>query len=178
MNNSSTDSSQPAASPAESIRPLSGSIGPLAGNLLRDPTMDAWGAWFVTAARLQTELDARLKRDAGISLVDFNMLMALAEAPAHTLRMSELASAIAFSAPRLNYRVAQAVEAGWVLKTACAEDKRAHNVTLRQPGMEVFVRAGRMHREQIRQVFDPVLHPGDAEVLVRVSREVEGRLGR
>lgn len=144
-------------------------------NLLADENLEAFSAWFLNAARLQTALDSALKRDAGISLVDFNMLLALAEAPEHTLQMSQLAAQVAFSAPRLNYRVAQCEKAGWMRKTECSEDKRAHNIELTDAGLNTYVHAGAIHREQIRRVFDPALRPGDAHVITRVSSEV-GRL--
>lgn len=176
MNSSSTaDETQrtdPAADPVAMGAACAGPRGDPQNNLLRDQNLEAWGAWFLTAARMQAELDTALKRDAGISIVDFNLLVALAEAPEHTLQMSQLAARVAFSAPRLNYRVAQCENAGWMRKTGCVSDKRAHNIVLTEQGLAVYVRAGAIHREQIRRVFDPALRPGDAQVLSRISREV------
>ena len=51
----------------------------------------AWRALVKTLARLPAALDAQLRRDAGISHFEYQVLALLSEAPDRTLRMSALA---------------------------------------------------------------------------------------
>jgi len=51
----------------------------------------AWRALAKTLERLPAALDAQLRRDAGISHFEYQVLALLSEAPGRTLRMSELA---------------------------------------------------------------------------------------
>lgn len=138
-------------------------------DLLADTrTMEAWRLYFETSQRVMAQLGAALKDDAGMDLADYNLLMVLAEAPQRTLRMTVLAEKIVFSVPRLSYRIGVLVDRGWVLKETCAEDRRAHNITLAEPGAAALIAAGRDHRAQIRAVFDAQLDADDIDDLARI----------
>jgi hypothetical protein len=52
----------------------------------------AWRALAKTLVRLPAALDAQLRRDAGISHFEYQVLALLSEAPGRTLRMSALAT--------------------------------------------------------------------------------------
>lgn len=148
-------------------------------NLLSDAlVLDAWRAYFETGQQVVNRMESELKEDTGLNLGDYNLLLLLVEAPARTLRMSELADGLVFSAPRLNYRVGVLEERGWVVKAPCAEDRRAHNVTLTDEGWQEFRRAGALHRRHIEKYFDAALEPGDAEHVLRISRALQERLRR
>lgn len=142
--------------------------GPRRDLLAETRTMEAWRLYFETSQRVMAQLGAALKDDAGMDLADFNLLMVLAEAPQRTLRMTVLAEKIVFSVPRLSYRIGVLVDRGWVLKEACAEDRRAHNIILAEAGATALVAAGRDHRAQIRAVFDSQLDADDIDDLARI----------
>lgn len=135
-------------------------------------TMEAWRLYFETSQRVMAQLGAALKEDAGMDLADYNLLMVLAEAPQRTLRMTVLADRIVFSVPRLSYRIGVLVDRGWVLKEACAEDRRAHNIVLTEAGAAALVAAGRDHRAQIRAVFDARLSAEDVDDLARIMAKI------
>src|ERR1700722_4922829 len=73
----------------------------------------AWLALAKTLARLPAALDAQLRRDAGISHFEYQVLALLSEAPGRTLRMSELAMMAEGSLPRLSQVVARLEQHGW-----------------------------------------------------------------
>lgn len=52
----------------------------------------AWRVFFEASGRLQGILETRLKRTYGVSMPDYNILLALWEAPGHRLRMGSLRS--------------------------------------------------------------------------------------
>ena len=74
----------------------------------------AWRALAKTLERLPAALDAQLRRDAGISHFEYQVLALLSEAPGRTLRMSELALWAGSSLPRLSQVVARLEQRGWV----------------------------------------------------------------
>src|SRR5258708_6882511 len=67
----------------------------------------AWRALASTLVRLPAALDAQLRRDAGISHFEYQVLALLSEAPGRTLRMSALATLAEGSLPRLSQVVAR-----------------------------------------------------------------------
>ena len=146
-------------------------------NLLAEAgVLNAWRSHFETSQRLVGLLDAELRREVGFGLSDYNLLLLLVEAPARTLRMSVLADRLVFSAPRLTYRIGLLENKGWVVKSACPQDGRAHLITLTDAGWDEFRAAGRIHRAHIAEHFEKALAPGDAEHLLRISRSIAARL--
>ena len=77
----------------------------------------AWVALAGTLVRLPAALDAQLRRDAGISHFEYQVLALLSEAPDRTLRMSALATLAEGSLPRLSQVVARLEQRGWVRRT-------------------------------------------------------------
>src|SRR5215468_621310 len=67
----------------------------------------AWRALASALVRLPAALDAQLRRDAGISHFEYQVLALLSEAPGRTLRMSELAMWAGSSLPRLSQVIAR-----------------------------------------------------------------------
>jgi DNA-binding MarR family transcriptional regulator len=133
----------------------------------------AWRAYFETSVRLQTQLDRELKAATGLTLIDYNVLLALTDAPGHRLRMGELAEALVFSASRLTYQVTSMERRGLVRREPCPDDGRGLTAVLTDAGAEAFGEAWRHHSRSVREhVLD---HLSDAEVDVLAT--VFGRLG-
>ncbi|GAA2012430.1 MarR family winged helix-turn-helix transcriptional regulator [Brevibacterium samyangense] len=139
------------------------------GLLAETAVLDAWRAYFETGQRLTTRIEEELKKQAGLTLSDFNLLLLLVEAPERRLRMNVLAQRLVFSAPRLTYRVQVLEDRGWVVKRPCPDDGRAHHVELTDDGLRVYLRAGSVQRGLIARFFEQALGPGDAEALHRIS---------
>ncbi|MGW9826859.1 winged helix-turn-helix transcriptional regulator [Brevibacterium sp. CS2] len=157
--------------------PSAGEVPGAGPNLLAEAgVLDAWRSYLETSQRLIGHLDTELRSATGLGLSDYNLLLLLVEAPARTLRMSVLAERLVFSAPRLNYRIGVLEKKGWVVKSACPQDGRAHLITLTDAGWDEFRAAGRVHRAHIGEVFEDALAPGDAAVLLRITRAIADRL--
>ena len=77
----------------------------------------AWRALASTLIRLPAALDTQLRREAGISHFEYQVLALLSEAPGRTLRMSALATLAEGSLPRLSQVVARLEQHGWVRRT-------------------------------------------------------------
>lgn len=133
---------------------------------------NAWRLYFETSQRIRQSLETNLKDRDGLTVSDYNTLLLLWEAPERTLTMSILAKRLVFSPSRLNYRIKVLEDAGLVEKTECADDKRAHNISLTEAGAQAFIRAGHEHREDIDAVFLSHVDDEELEVIGRIFERI------
>ncbi|MFC0582544.1 MarR family winged helix-turn-helix transcriptional regulator [Micrococcoides hystricis] len=134
---------------------------------------DAWRQYFETSAALTNAVDEHLQESSGLSVGDYNILLALVEAPEHRLRMGELAERIIFSASRLSYRIRRHEDREWVSIVPDAADGRSRWVQLMPEGKRVFLRAAKLHSVFVREHFMNLLSEDDAETLVRIFQRIE-----
>jgi DNA-binding MarR family transcriptional regulator len=117
----------------------------------------AWLTLGSVTMRLLPALDAQLRRDAGISHFEYQVMAALSEAPEHTLRMSELAVLAEGSLSRLSQVVARLEEKNWVRRTPDPADGRYTLAILTDHGWDKVVAAAPGHVNEVRRlVFDPL----------------------
>ena len=135
--------------------------------------LDAWRQYFETSAALTNTLDQHLEQHSGLSLGDYNILLALMESPPQRLRMGELAQRIIFSASRLSYRIRGHESRGWVSLVPDEADGRSRWVQLTPEGKRVFLRAAKAHQVFVHEHFTAKLDEEDAETLLRVFQRVE-----
>jgi DNA-binding MarR family transcriptional regulator len=117
-------------------------------------------AWLTLASvtmRLLPALDAQLRRDAGISHFEYQVMAALSEAPEHTLRMSELAVLAEGSLSRLSQVVARLENKNWVRRAPDPADGRYTLAILTDDGWDKVVATAPGHVNEVRRlVFDPL----------------------
>jgi DNA-binding MarR family transcriptional regulator len=117
----------------------------------------AWRALARTLVRLPAALDAQLRRDAGISHFEYQVLALLSQAPGRTLRMSALATLAEGSLPRLSQVVARLEQRGWVRRTPDPADGRYTLAILTDQGQAKVTEAAPGHVQEVRRlVFDPL----------------------
>ena len=117
----------------------------------------AWVALASTLIRLPAALDAQLRRDAGISHFEYQVLALLSQAPGRTLRMSVLATQAEGSLPRLSQVIARLERRGWVRRTPDPADGRNTLAILTDQGQAKVTEAAPGHVEEVRRlVFDPL----------------------
>src|ERR1041384_8120154 len=95
----------------------------------------AWNAYLSTHALLNQRLDQQLKRDSGLSHLQYEILARLSAAPDRELRMTELACAVQNSKSGLTYQIGQLEQAGFVRRRNCQSDVRAVYAVLTDEGM-------------------------------------------
>jgi DNA-binding MarR family transcriptional regulator len=117
----------------------------------------AWRALAKLLVRLPAALDAQLRRDAGISHFEYDVLALLSEAPDRTLRMSALATLAGGSLPRLSQVVARLEQRGWVRRTPDPDDGRYTLAILTGHGQAKVTQAAPGHVQEVRRLcFDPL----------------------
>jgi DNA-binding MarR family transcriptional regulator len=134
----------------------------------------AWLALASTLNRLPSALDAQLRRDAGISHFEYQVLAHLSEAPDRTLRMSVLGTRTEGSLPRLSQVVARLEQRGWVHRTPDPADGRYTLATLTGEGWAKVTEAAPGHVQEVRRlVFDPLTR-SQARQLREIGRRIMG----
>lgn len=137
----------------------------------------AWRAFLTARTLLDSALDAQLQRDADMPHGYYEVLVRLSEAPARTLRMSELATATQSSRSRLSHAVAKLEQRGWVARRTLETDKRGQLATLTEQGAEVLRAAAPGHVEAVRRSLFDALTPAQVRQLRTIGEAVAAHLG-
>src|SRR5512144_2980292 len=87
----------------------------------------AWVRRVALTALLPVALAAQLLRDAQLTHFEYAALMALAESPDRTMRMTALASRTNATLPRLSHVARRLEERGLIRRFPCPTDRRATN---------------------------------------------------
>jgi DNA-binding MarR family transcriptional regulator len=141
-------------------------------NWLDSGEQETWQALIGVLIRLPAALDAQLRRDAGITHFDYQVLSGLSQAPGQTLRMSELAQHTEGSLPRLSQVVRRLEDRGWVRRTAHPADGRCTLAALTDDGWAKIQQAAPGHVAAVRQlVFDQLTQEQAGQL-----REIGGRI--
>lgn len=113
---------------------------------------DAWAGFLRTYATLLRLLDLELRRDADLSLADFDVLIQLALADG-ALSMTELARRSLVSRSGMTRRVANLEERGLVQRGGGDSDGRSVRASLTPDGIEALRRAVPAHARGIEAHF-------------------------
>lgn len=135
----------------------------------------AWRLFIENSARIQTELDRRLRAD-GLCLADYQVLLLLYEAPGRRLRMNELSRGLVFSASRLTYQVTALEKRGWIRRETAPEDRRGSYAVLTDDGAAAFEAAAETHGADVDELFFSAIDDDAAGALEDSMRSLSDHL--
>lgn len=141
-------------------------------NWLSPRQQAAWRPFVALLIRLPAALEAELQKDAGIGHFEYLVLSSLSEAPARTLRMSDLAALASGSLSRLSHVVSRLENRGWVRREACPGDGRYINAVLTEDGWEKVVATAPGHVAAVRKLLVDALTPDQLQDLGAISEQV------
>jgi DNA-binding MarR family transcriptional regulator len=139
---------------------------------LDDEEQKTWRAFLEANWRLFDVIERELQRDANLPHTYYEILVRLSEAPARTLRMSELASRSLSSRSRISHAIARLEEYGWVCRRASTEDGRGALAILTDDGFAALAAAAPAHVETVRQYLFDRLAPEQVAQLRQISERV------
>ena len=142
---------------------------------LTDDEQRAWRAYLEATRLLMQALDRQLMQDSGISLADFELLVALSEAPDRSMRMRDLADAVVTTRSGASRAIGRLVDAGWVLRKECEDDKRGMVAELTEDGMVKLESSSPEHVETVRGAMFAHLESGDVQSLTRIFSGIRER---
>ncbi len=134
-----------------------------------DREQRAWRAYILMSHLLDAALDRQLQRDSGLAHTHYGILVALSEAPGHSLRMSDLAATQRFSQSRLTHAIARLERDGYVERRRCAEDGRGQFAVLTPTGMEALRAAAPGHAAEVRTLVFDRLSPAQVDQLEDIA---------
>lgn len=124
---------------------------------LSEPEEKVWRQLLEVHARLIARLDGELRRTHGLSLADYDVLVALSEAPDGSLRMTELAARVLVSPSGLTRRVDRMAHSGLVRRSACPSDGRGALASITPAGRGSLNQAAPTHVGGVRRyLLEPI----------------------
>ncbi|MGA4843446.1 MarR family winged helix-turn-helix transcriptional regulator [Streptomyces sp. G45] len=146
-------------------------------NWLDDDEMAAWQAFLTAGALLDRRIEQQLKDEAGLSHLQYEVLVRLSAAEGGALRMSELADAVITTKSGLTYQITQLEKAGLVRRRSCERDVRGVYAVLTDAGRARLEEAAPGHVAVVRAHLVDVLTADQLAALREGLGEVVRRLG-
>lgn len=113
----------------------------------------AWRRFLEAHALVVGALEAELDEARGLPLAWYDVLVSLYEAPGRRLRMQDLARRVLFSRSGLTRLVDRMVDAGYVTRERCEDDRRGTFAVLTRPGAACLRDASGVHLRGVRDHF-------------------------
>jgi DNA-binding MarR family transcriptional regulator len=139
---------------------------------LTDREAGAWRGFLRAHASLWRDLEGSLAGRHGLSLSDYDVLVLLDEAPAGTLRMSELAAAVLMTSGGFTRLADRLERAGLIRRERCATDARGFDVALTERGRSLLDEARATHRADVRRRFLERLSPEEQATLAAIWERI------
>ena len=137
--------------------------------------LNAWRLFITSHARLIARIDQDLAAAGQIPLNWYDVLIELAEAPKHRLRMSELADKVVLSKSGLTRLVDRLEKEGFLRRKRTSEDKRGAYAVLTDQGWEAMRQAWPVYASGIQSYFAHYLNVDEAHLLTEAfSQMLEG----
>ncbi|MET9790370.1 MarR family winged helix-turn-helix transcriptional regulator [Streptomyces canus] len=128
----------------------------------------AWRSVLKGHALLLGRLDADLREHADMSLIDYDVLVQLSEAPERRLPMADLARAVVYSRSGLTRLVDSLERRGLVARERSRSDRRSWYAVLTDDGLTALEAAWPVHVAGVRAHFAAHTDPEQARTLATV----------
>jgi DNA-binding MarR family transcriptional regulator len=125
---------------------------------------DVWRTFTAMRRQLDHALGAQLQQDAGISRPDFEILLAIFEAPGRQL--------LGWEKSRVSHQVTRMERRGLLTRTGCDADGRGVWIGLTPDGSRAVLGSIRDHAKTIRRFFFDVLGDDELAALETASHRV------
>lgn len=133
---------------------------------------EVWHRFYLMRRQLDRALENQLQQDAGISGADYEILLALFNAPQKRLRSRDLAEMISWEKSRASHQVTRMESRGLVERSECEDDLRGTWVGITTDGRRATLGAMRKHSTKIRSIFFDALDDDEKAALLSVSDKV------
>lgn len=135
-----------------------------------------WRALTSLLVRLPAALDAQLRRDAGITHFDYQVLSQLSEQPGRRLRLRELATRADSSLQRLSQVVTRLEAKGWVERVPDPADGRTTLAALTDAGFEKVVATAPGHAAEVLDLAIDPLSPDQHRAMREIAERIVGTI--
>jgi DNA-binding MarR family transcriptional regulator len=143
---------------------------------LDESQQHSWRALMMGITLLMDRLDEDLRREHGLSLAEYEILVRLSERPGRCMRMAQIADSVAHSRSRITHTITRMERAGLVTRSSSTEDGRGVDATLTDAGYDLLVRAAPSHVASVRSYVVDLCAAEDFAALGRVMDAVSDNL--
>jgi DNA-binding MarR family transcriptional regulator len=143
---------------------------------LSEEQQRVWRNYLAVSAGLQIEMNRQLQRDCGLSLADYDVLVALDERDA--CRVNELGERLGWEQSRLSHQLGRMRTRGLIARRGADDDRRGATVELTEDGRAALVSAARGHVELVRSLVFEDVGAAELRALDRWTSRVLARLGK
>jgi DNA-binding MarR family transcriptional regulator len=133
-----------------------------------------WRDYLAMTGRLQIAMNRQLQRDCGLSLADYDVLVALSEQPG--CRISELGERVGWEQSRLSHQLTRMRGRGLVARHGANDDRRAATIELTDAGRTALDTAAPGHAKLVHDAVFSELPAADLRALQRWTGGVLERL--
>ncbi len=137
----------------------------------------AWIRFLRAHAHITAEMDTTLRERHGISLREYEVLLALGDAPGRRLRRVDLATKVLLTQSGITRMLDPLEKRGLVGKEPSEEDRRVTYATLTENGRTTLTAAARSHRNDIATLFTTHFTKADLKTLDTLLERLPGAGG-
>ncbi len=138
--------------------------------------MCAYSTLMETSSLLQHAVEQQLRRDAGLTYIQFQILAALDTAPGGQMRPTDIAERLVYSLSAMSYQNTQLVNANLITRTPSTEDQRSTTLTLTDKGKALLRRVRPGHIEMVRRTLLDILDGQETATLASLLGRVRDQL--
>jgi DNA-binding MarR family transcriptional regulator len=142
---------------------------------LNDEQQRVWRNYLMMVGKLQVTMSRQLQDSCGLSLADYDVLVALDERC--PIRVSELGDLLSWEQSRLSHQLRRMRERRLVTREGRDDDRRGANVDLTDDGRAALAAAAPGHAELVRSVVFDGMSTGELRALGALTDRVLARLG-
>ncbi|GAA3448102.1 MarR family winged helix-turn-helix transcriptional regulator [Planomonospora venezuelensis] len=143
---------------------------------LDEDEQQAWRAFLRLQGQLTARLNRQLQADSGLSLADYEVLVALTDTSEGRLRPFELQRDLQWEQSRLSHHLTRMQRRDLVRREECPEDGRGAFIVLTETGRQAIEAAAPGHVGAVRHLFFDGLTPDQVTALRRLSDQLLDRL--
>ena len=146
----------------------------MAPDWLDDDEQRVWRNFLSMGTRLQAAMNRQLQLDCGLSLADYEVLVALSERDG--MRILELAEWIGWEQSRLSHQLARMRSRELVGRSDDTYDRRGATVEITAAGRGALAAAAPGHVALVRSVMFDAITPTQLRELDRLTKSALARL--
>jgi DNA-binding MarR family transcriptional regulator len=141
---------------------------------LSEDQQRVWRNYLEMSAAVQAALNRQLQRDCGLSLADYDVLVALDELAA--CRVNDLGARLGWEQSRVSHQLRRMQSRELIVKRGADDDRRAAVVELSEGGRAALTSAAQGHVDLVRALVFHGVGASQLRVLDRWTSQVLERL--
>lgn len=136
----------------------------------------AWRSLHRIRQELLGHLGRNLTAQCDLSVSDYELLVALTEAPGRRMRSRDLGRRVGWERSRLSRQLQRMEKRGLLRREGCAEDARGIDVVVTPAGLTAIETAAPLQLEGVRHCFADVLTDHQLDTLADIADAISAHL--